>query len=473
VGRAVSAATVAAPRIERGALLAGLRDERLWDVLVIGGGATGLGIAVDAAARGLATALIDARDFAAGTSSRSTKLIHGGVRYLAQGNVKLVREALAERATLIANAAGLVRPMEFIVPTYRPLEREFLRVGLGLYDALAGARSVGATEWLSREETLRRLTTVRAEGLRGGVAYWDAQFDDARLAVALMRTACRLGATVLNYVPVTGLTLHDGALASVQAADAETGEVFTLRARVVYNATGVWGDALRRLADPNSAPLLTLSRGSHVVVDARFLPGARALMIPKTADGRVLFAIPWQGRLVVGTTDVPAAAPDWNPQPTTAEVEFILETARGYLQPAIQPSDVLATYAGLRPLVASGAPGATKTLSREHAIVVEHRRLFTVAGGKWTTYRRMAQDALDQAIARGLIAARPSQTAALKLDVDPVLEAAAAEARAGGGALERYRELARAHEQARTADDLLQRRMRVGLVDRAAAERLA
>jgi glycerol-3-phosphate dehydrogenase len=468
----MNALTVSAPVIDRGALLANLRAQRTWDVLVIGGGATGLGIAVDAAARGLATALIEARDFAAGTSSRSTKLIHGGVRYLAQGNLKLVREALAERATLIANAPELVRPMEFIVPAYKPLEREFLRVGLGLYDALAGARGVGATEWLSRAETLRRLPTVRPEGLHGGVAYWDAQFDDARLAIALMRTACRLGAIVLNYVPVTGLDVREGALQAVHAADAETGEAFALRARVVYNATGVWGDDLRRLADPHARPLLTLSRGSHVVVDAHFLPGARALMIPKTADGRVLFAIPWQGRLVVGTTDVPAPAADWNPQPTPAEVDFILETARGYLRPAIRPADVLATYAGLRPLVAKAAPGATKTLSREHAIVVEHQRLYTVAGGKWTTYRRMAEDALNQAIARGLIAAGATDTATLRLDVDPALEAAA-RAASKGTKVERYRELARAHEQARTTEDFLQRRLRVGLVDRAAAERIA
>jgi glycerol-3-phosphate dehydrogenase len=466
---------VRAPVIDRSALLARLREDRLWDVLVIGGGATGLGIAVDAAARGLSTVLIEARDFAAGTSSRSTKLIHGGVRYLAQGNVKLVREALTERATLIANAPELVHAMEFVVPCYRWHERAMLRVGLGLYDTLAGARGIGPTEWLSPAETLRRLPTVRARGLHGGVSYWDAQFDDARLAIALMRTACRLGAVALNYLPVHALQKDGGRIVAARATDAETGEAFTLRARAVFNASGVWGDAVRRLAEPTARPLLTLSRGSHIVVGAHFLPGARALMIPKTADGRVLFAIPWQGRLVVGTTDVACDAPSWEPQPTAAEVDFIVETARGYLAQSIGSGDILATYAGLRPLVAAKAAGATRTLSREHAIIIEHGNLLTIAGGKWTTYRRMALDAVDQAIARGLLVAGPSTTSGLRLDVDAALEATALAASNASepAALLRYGGYARAHEQARTIEDLLCRRLRIGLVDTRAAARLA
>ena len=467
---------IAVPRIERKNLLAALREQRPWDVLVIGGGATGLGIAVDAAARGLRTALLEARDFASGTSSRSTKLIHGGVRYLAQGNIKLVREALIERALLIANAPELVHPMEIIVPSYRPLERELLRVGLGMYDALAGTRGIGPTRWLTRDETLRRLPTLRREGLQGGVSYWDAQFDDARLAIALMRTACRLGATAINYLRVEGIDVRDGRVAGVSAVDAETGEAFRLSARVVFNATGVWVDRLRMLADPAARPVVAVSRGSHLVVGSRFLPGARALMIPKTSDGRVLFAIPWLGSLVVGTTDVPTNDVDWDPQPSPAEIDFIVETARGYLRDPIRGEDITSTFAGLRPLVAAKVPGATKTLSREHSIFIEHRNLVTVTGGKWTTYRRMAVDALAQAARCGLIPAARSSTEALRIDVSPALEAARAAAFDAHGvrapALLRYRDLARACEQARTASDLVDRRLRIGLIDRRRAAEL-
>ncbi|HTN50091.1 MAG TPA: glycerol-3-phosphate dehydrogenase/oxidase [Burkholderiaceae bacterium] len=462
-------------RIERAALLAALREPRPWDVLVLGGGATGLGIAVDAAARGLRTALIEARDFASGTSSRSTKLIHGGVRYLAQGNVKLVREALAERALLIANAPGLVHPMEFIVPCYRPLEREVMRVGLGIYDALAGSRGIGPTRWLTRAETIRRLPTVRTAGLHGGVSYWDAQFDDARLAIALMRTACRLGATAINYVGVETIEVAEGRVAAVAATDAETGERFRLRARVIFNATGVWVDRLRTLADASARPIVAVSRGSHIVVGSKFLPGERALMIPKTSDGRVLFAIPWMGSLVVGTTDVPICEVEWEPQPSAAEVDFIIETARGYLRDPIRIDDITGTFAGLRPLLAKGVRGATKTLSREHSIVVEHGNFITVTGGKWTTYRRMAVDALAQATRRGLIPDGQSTTDSLRIDLDPVLEAARKSAQEGAlpTALRYYADLARDCEQARSVSDLLDRRLRIGLTNRARAAQAA
>jgi glycerol-3-phosphate dehydrogenase len=466
-----------APVIERASLLAALRDGHLWDVLVIGGGATGLGIAVDAAARGFRTALIEARDFSSGTSSRSTKLIHGGVRYLAQGNVKLVREALRERALLIANAPELVRPLEFVVPCYRPLERELMRVGLGVYDGLAGSRGIGPTRWLSRAETLAHLPTVRPDGLQGGVAYWDAQFDDARLAIALMRTAVRLGAVAINYVRAESLRVSNGKVASVSAVDAETGERFDLHARVVYNATGVWVDHIRALADASVRPIVTVSRGSHIVVDSRFLPGERALMIPKTSDGRVLFAIPWLGHLIVGTTDVPADDAAWEPQPTPAEIDFIIQTARGYLRQAIRSENITSSFAGLRPLVAHGARGETRTLSREHTIVIEQSNLITVTGGKWTTYRRMAFDALEQATRRRLLEPRSCVTESLRIDVDPALEAARSAAEqldsSDASAVLRYRDLAAAHEQARTPQDVLDRRLRIGLINRRAAAALA
>lgn len=468
---------VRASVIERESLLAALRDPQPWDVVVIGGGATGLGIALDAASRGLRTALIEARDFSSGTSSRSTKLIHGGVRYLAQGNVKLVSEALAERARLLANAPELVHAMEFVVPCFSQFERIKLRVGLGMYDALAGKQGAGATRWLSKAQTLERLPTVRSKGLDGGVAYWDAQFDDARLAIALMRTAIAHGATAINYVRADALRVKDGRVAAVVAVDQETGERFELRAQAVYNATGVWVDGIRRMVDPASRPMVAVSRGSHIVVGQRFLPGGRALMIPKTADGRVLFAIPFLDRLIVGTTDVPAHDATWEPQPAQPEIDFIVDTARGVLRDPIAPGDITNTFAGLRPLVARGTVGATKTLSREHSIVIEQRNLITVTGGKWTTYRRMAYDALEQAASRSLLPQRPCVTETLRIDVDPALEAACRAAETGGAAaidvVRRYRDLAGRHEQARTTDDLLNRRMRTGLLDRHAAANLS
>ena len=470
----------AAPVIERSHLLARLREARPWDLVVIGGGATGLGIAVDAAQRGFRTALIEARDFASGTSSRSTKLIHGGVRYLAQGNVKLVREALSERALLLANASPLVRPLRFVVPCYRAFEREVLRVGLGIYDALAGKQGVGDTEWLSRSATLEQLPGVKADGLRGGVAYWDAQFDDARLAISLMRTAVRLGAAAINYVEAINLEVSGGQIARVAARDTQTGEVFNLQSAAVFNATGVWADELRKRADPAAVSLITASRGSHIVLPGSFLPGNNGMLIPRTADDRVLFAIPWHGRLMLGTTDIAADGATWSPTASEAEVDYIIDTARDYLEATISNTDVLATFAGLRPLFSPSAAVATKTISREHAIVIEHRNLITVVGGKWTTYRKMALDALEQAAIAGLIEARACRTAELRLDIDPTLEAAAAAAQSAAladdapsnnSAIAAFCRLAMQHEQAVNAEDLTARRLRVAALDTAAQMR--
>ena len=464
--------------IERERLLGELRESSLWDVVVIGGGATGLGIAVDAAARGFRTALIEARDFASGTSSRSTKLIHGGVRYLAQGNIKLVREALSERALLLANASALVHPLKFIVPCYRPFERELMRIGLGVYDALAGKRGIEDTRWLSRAETIAQLPGVKAHGLVGGVSYWDAQFDDARLAIALMRTAVRLGAVAINYVEADELETNGGLVGATVARDVQTQERFELRAKVVFNATGVWADDLRRRAHDFATTLTAISRGSHIVLPASFLPGTTGMMIPRTVDGRVLFAIPWHGRLILGTTDVAANGATWEPQASDAEVEFILDTARSYLQTPPSTADVLATFAGLRPLFSPRAASATKTISREHAIVIEHQNLMTVIGGKWTTYRKMALDALDQAARVGLLDARPCMTADMKLDVDDSIEAAcrAAEAAAleqrDDSEIAKFVRLSARYEQALHADDVVARRLRVESLDRRAAARL-
>ena len=430
---------------------------------------------------GFAPSLIEARDFASGTSSRSTKLIHGGVRYLAQGNLKLVREALYERALLLANASALVRPLKFIVPCYRPFEREVMRMGLGVYDALAGKQGIGDTHWLSREETIVQLPGVKRDGLRGGVAYWDAQFDDARVAIALMRTAVRLGAVAINYVEADEFKKDGGRVSAIVTHDVHTKERFELRAKVIFNASGVWADELRRRADRSVAALTATSRGSHVVLPASFLPGSTGMMIPRTADGRVLFAIPWQEHLMIGTTDVAADGASWEPQASDAEVQFILETARSYLQSPPAESDVLATFAGLRPLFfprAANEAKATKKISREHAIVVEHDNLVTVIGGKWTTYRKMALDAIDQATTIGLLAERPCTTAALKLDVDDQIEAACRTAQRAAleqrddREVEEFVQLSARYEQACTAEDVIARRLRVASLDRKAAARL-
>jgi len=343
---------------------------------------------------------------------------------------------------------------------------------------LAGKRGIGDTHWLSRVATIAQLPGVKAHGLIGGVAYWDAQFDDARLAIALMRTAVRLGAVAINYVEAYELGTNGGLVGAIVARDVQTQERFELRAKVVFNATGVWADDLRRRAHDFATTLTATSRGSHIVLPASFLPGPVGMMIPRTIDGRVLFAIPWHGHLMLGTTDVAANGATWEPETSAAEVEFILDTARSYLQAPPSTGDVLATFAGLRPLFSPRAATATKTISREHAIVIEHGNLITVVGGKWTTYRKMALDALDQAAKRGLLDARPCMTADMKLDVDDSIEAAcrAAEVAAldlgDNGAIAKFVRLSQRHEQALNADDVIARRLRVESLDRRAAARI-
>jgi glycerol-3-phosphate dehydrogenase len=384
-----------------------------FDLAVIGGGATGLGVAVDAAARGFTVALLEADDFAKGTSSRATKLVHGGVRYLAQGHVGLVREALRERSLLLANAPHLVRPLPFVIPMYgwrgRLRDRLVYGSGLRVYDALAGEAGLGRTTWLGRDAVVATAPMVRRAGLVGGLRYLDAQFDDARLAVALARTAIGLGACVLNHCGVRGLVHEGGRVAGIEAEDRETGRRFGLAARCVVNATGVWVDAVRRMDDPAAADLVTPSQGAHVVVDRDFFPGEAALLVPKTADGRVLFAVPWEGKVILGTTDTPRADVPHEPRPLAAEVDFILDEAARYLDRPPTRGDVKSAWAGLRPLVRPGGGGGdTKRISREHAIVVSPSGLVTVTGGKWTTYRAMAEDVLARCFASGLLDARPA-----------------------------------------------------------------
>jgi glycerol-3-phosphate dehydrogenase len=403
--------------MQRQDLLAQVRDTERWDVIVIGGGATGLGTAVDAASRGYKTVLLEAFDFAKGTSSRSTKLVHGGVRYLAQGDIKLVREALHERGLLHRNAPHLAHAMAFVIPAYHVWDRPYYGIGLKLYDMLAGKLGIGSTKLISREEALQRTPTLEPHGLRGGVVYYDGQFDDARMAVTLLRTFLDLGGTALNYMPVTGFTktATGGRISGVRARDAETGEEFEMRAQAVVNATGVYVDTIRQLDDPQAASMLSPSQGVHLVLDRSFLPGEDAIMIPRTKDKRVLFIIPWHNRAVVGTTDTPVDSIPIEPRPKEAEIEFLVEHAAHYLSKDPQRSDVLSIFAGLRPLVKAGNGGGTAALSRDHTLVVSSSGLITITGGKWTTYRRMAQDTVNQAAEVGGLAKRPCVTETLKL----------------------------------------------------------
>lgn len=480
-------------------LLQQLHTQPLWDVVVIGGGATGLGVALDAVSRGFKALLLEQADYAKGTSSRSTKLVHGGVRYLAQGDVALVREALYERGLLLQNAPHLVKNLDFVIPNYTWWGGPFYTIGLKLYDLLAGKLSLGASRLLSKAETQRRLPTIRPEGLRGGVLYHDGQFDDARLAVNLAQTVLEHGGTVLNYVQVHGLLKDDrGKITGVAATDLETGATYQVRARAVVNATGVFVDDILQLDEPGAPKLVQPSQGVHLVLEASFLPGPSALLIPNTEDGRVLFAVPWRGRVVVGTTDTPLLKASPEPQALDEEIDFILRTASRYLTRAPKRSDVLSIFAGLRPLAAPQRGSAsTKEISRSHKMLVSRAGLVTITGGKWTTYRRMGQDAVDRIIALGRLPPAPSQTAHLPIhgatptpecrghlavygsDL-PALQELIAQRPELGRPLDETLEFLRAevvwaarYEMARTVEDVLARRVRVLFLDAAAAIRMA
>jgi glycerol-3-phosphate dehydrogenase len=448
-------------------------DRDSWDVCVIGGGATGLGTALDAATRGYRTVLVERDDFAKATSSRSTKLIHGGVRYLRAGRVSLVLEALRERGLLLRNAPHLVRPIEFIIPARATWEAPFYGVGLKVYDLLAGRLGLAPSRILSRAEVLARLPGLEPTGLRCGIAYSDAQFDDARLAVALARSVADHGGAALNYAPVVNLLKRSGKIEGVRIRDAETGAERDILARVVINATGVFSDSIRRLDEPAAPPVITASQGSHVVLPLECLGGSSALMIPRTSDGRILFAIPWHGRLIAGTTDNVVPVITAEPRPMEAELDFILSTAARYLARPPQRSQILSMYAGLRPLIHTGPVRRSASISREHAILVSGSGLVTVAGGKWTTYRKMAEDTVDHAAKAAGLDPRPCRTASLLLhgsDAGQIAElgkSAAIHPRLPYTAGEVI--WAARHEMARTVEDILARRTRSLLLDAAAS----
>ncbi|HMN20023.1 MAG TPA: glycerol-3-phosphate dehydrogenase/oxidase [Ottowia sp.] len=489
---------------DRAALLARLAEPRQYDLAVVGGGATGLGVALDAALRGYSVVLVEAHDFAKGTSSRATKLVHGGVRYLAQGDIHLVREALHERVHILESAPHLAQPLPFVMPSYRLWETPFYGTGLKLYDLLAGRAGLGATEWLGARETLRELPGVQPRGLKGGVRYWDGQFDDARLALALARTAARQGALVLNYCEVVDVLHEAGRAVGLVVRDTEGGRAWRIAAGCIVNATGVWVDALRqqdaRAAGRTVAPMVAPSQGVHLVVEQDFLPGDHALLVPSTRDGRVLFAVPWLGKLILGTTDTPRSDVPLEPRPQAAEVDFILAESARYLRRAPTRADIRSSWAGLRPLVRPDEDsGDTKAISREHTVRIARSGLVTVTGGKWTTYRAMAEDVLGHCVQAGQLAPRgPARSAGFRLvgaelapGTHPVglarpqglhsygAEAAAVAALPGadrwlaGGLSEAMVRFAVRHEYARTVEDVLARRARCLFLDAAEAGRLA
>ena len=492
----------------RAELLARLALPHHYDLAIVGGGATGLGVALDAAARGLSVVLVESHDFAKGTSSRSTKLVHGGVRYLAQGNIALVREALHERTALLANAPHLAQALPFVMPSYRWWEKPFYGLGLKVYDALAGKAGLGKTEFLSQAQTLQHLPTAQVKGLRGGVKYWDGQFDDARLALALARTAAARGALLVNYFAAVDLVYHQGKVAGLSCRDQLTGAAYTLSAGCVVNAAGVWVDEFRQRdgavtatpGSPATPALVAPSQGVHLVVGREFLDSDVALMVPKTADGRVLFAVPWLGRVILGTTDTPRADLAREPLPFPQEIDFILNEAARYLVRAPRRADVKSVWVGLRPLVKPPEEAGvnTKGLSREHTVLVSERGLVTVTGGKWTTYRAMAEDVLKTCADAGLIPSRAAgvttrlllvgaqtgEPGAHSVVASPGLKSygdeqicllamPGADVALGGGLTEGMVRFAARHEYAITVEDVLARRARLLFLDAALAASLA
>lgn len=385
-----------------------------WDVCIIGGGATGLGAALDASVRGFKTILFEQHDFAKATSSRSTKLVHGGVRYLQQGNIKLVMEALKERGVLMKNAPHLVHNQKFVVPNYKWWEGPFYGIGLKIYDWMAGKLGLGPSQFLSKDETLALAPTLDPEGLRGSIVYHDGQFDDARLALSIAQTAADHDGVVLNYFAVTNLIKAHKKIAGVRVKDVLTGNEYEVKSKVVINATGIFTDEVLKMDNAHHTRMIAHSQGIHLVVDKEFLPGDTAIMIPKTDDGRVLFAVPWHNKIVLGTTDTPVSKPSLEPVPKADEIDFILTHIGRYLSKDPQLSDVRSMFAGLRPLV-KGKTKKTAALSRDHLITVSESGLITITGGKWTTYRGMAEDVVDIAVEKNNLQGRKSSTTDLRL----------------------------------------------------------
>jgi glycerol-3-phosphate dehydrogenase len=480
-------------KFERDIFIQEINKGEAWDVIVVGGGATGLGTALDAALRGFKTLLVEQADFAKGTSSRSTKLVHGGVRYLAQGDIGLVYEALKERGLLFKNAPHLVKEQEFIIPAFGLKSKFMYLIGLKVYDLLAGNRGFKHSAFLSTPKVLQAIPGLEKKNLIGGVRYSDGQFDDARLAINLAQTCADNGGVLINYMKVTGLLKNGEKINGIKAFDMEGQKEYTLKAKVVINATGVFVDEILQMDTPSNKPIVRPSQGVHLVLDKSFLNGESALMIPKTDDGRVLFAVPWHGSLLLGTTDTPLNQHSLEPVALEKEIDFILNTASQYLTKKPKRTDVLSVFAGLRPLAATGNDtGATKEISRSHKLIVSSSGLITITGGKWTTYRKMAEDVIDKAIEvaklhpakcasrethiHGYTTAVPvGPLACYGADAEGIKKLAAENSGMGAVLLDGY-DIIRAevvwavrNEMARNIEDVLARRLRVLFLDAKAA----
>ena len=484
---------------DRPSLLKQVEDNKDWDVIVIGGGATGLGVALDSVTRGYKTLLLEQSDFAKGTSSRSTKLVHGGVRYLAQGNIDLVKEALYERGLMLKNASHLVNNQTFIIPTYKWWGALFYMVGLKVYDLLAGKLSFGKSVRISKKEITSRLPTIKTDHLKGGIVYHDGQFDDARLAVNIAQTCIEQGATVLNHFRVSQLQKDtNGKINGVSAIANDSHKSYVFNAKVVINATGVFTDDILQMDNADAKNTVRPSQGIHLVLDRSFLPGKDAIMIPKTADGRLLFLVPWHNRVVVGTTDTLLESHSLEPKPLEEEINFILETVNAYLNKKVTRADVLSIFAGLRPLAApKDNSEKTKEISRSHKVIVSDSGLITITGGKWTTYRRMAEDTINKVIALGKLPRKKCRTKDLSIhgadgsadDTDHLyfygtdqkaIEELIEECPELGEKLHPRLEFLKAevvwavkNEMARTVEDVLARRVRILFLDARVAQEVA
>ena len=403
--------------LNRKELLKQLKEDIIWDVVVIGGGATGLGAALESVTRGYKTLLVEQLDYTIGTSSRSTKLVHGGVRYLAQGDVGLVLEALKERGLLLQNAPHLVKNISFLIPSYAWWYKPFYTFGLTIYDLLAGRLSFGWSKPFSRKDTIAKMPNLIKKNLRGSILYHDGQFDDSRLGINLVQTIIKKGGTALNYVKVINLIKENSKVKGVEVIDVETDKKYTIKAKAIINATGVFADKILKKDNPNAKNKVQPSQGVHLVIDKEFLQSDFALMIPKTIDGRILFAVPWHNKVILGTTDIPIKKPVIEPQVTTKEIDFILETAGRYLTKKPTRSDITSMFAGLRPLAAPehDESGKTKEISRKHKIMISKSGLISIIGGKWTTYREMGEDVIDKAIKKAKLPKRKSVTENLKI----------------------------------------------------------
>lgn len=486
------------PLLDRDTALRQVESTSQWDIAVIGGGATGLGVAVDAATRGYKTILLEQRDFAKGTSSRSTKLVHGGVRYLAMGDIKLVYSALHERGIIFKNAPHLAHAQPFIIPCYSLFSKWKYLIGLKVYDWLAGRHRIGKSEFVSRNELHKSLPGVKTNKLSGGVRYFDGQFDDARMAINLAQTAAKYGATLLNYCKVTGLEKgSNGKMTGLAFADEEKEAEHVINAKVIINATGVFVDDILQMDTEEHRPLVRPSQGTHIVVSRSFLGDKDALMIPKTSDGRVLFGVPWHNHLLLGTTDTPINESGLEPRPLDEEIDFILKTAAAYLSNPPQKADILSLFAGLRPLAAPDKTnGSTKEISRDHKLIINPSGLITITGGKWTTYRKMAEETVNNAVEQGNLERRTCLTKSIKIqgyckkrqpghwasygqDADHIQALADTNPALKVKLHEAFNHIAAEvvwaveHEMARTVEDVLARRLRVLFLDAAKSKEMA